>query len=643
MSAGLSGPTSVAVAPDGDSVFVTAVSSGTNGSVAVFDRANDGQLTFNESEDQTTVPTLHGAQQGVVSFDDNNFYVASKFSSAGMGGGSVTVFDRDASGGGITFSTAQENGGGNMLFGADDVAASADDQNIYVAALAGTGANLSVYTRDGGGDLSLVEVKSDSGSDPTVTGDGKDVYVVDSVQGASGSIFRRGSSIGRWSRDAGDDGKLTFAESLPERPQELIREAKDVAVSPDGEHVYATSTGDGSAVFVLGRDAEGRLSFVEAEHAGVDDGGAGAVEGIGDPEEVLVSPDGEFVYVAGGNDDAVAIFDRNKTTGELDYLDCVGEAAAPCTDLGGTVTDFLSPRGLAQTTTGSHLFVTARSSNTVTSFVRDTGTGLLTLVRDQETDGLGSATELEGPDGLDVSPDDKHLYVAANEDDAVSKFAIDGNGNLSDPAAVVDGPVLDPPELRQPVDVAVSPDGGSVYAVAESSRTIVALDRDAGSGAIAFNEQEQEGVDDPTDPGGAVDGLRVPHLGGGLSRQQARLRHRLGRSLHPDPDEALVLFDRDATNGKLSFSKVAFDHDPGVDGLHGARGLALSPDGDFAYVASFLDDAVAAFDLTAPETSIVTGPAEGSTDADGWSAFTFTTPDGTQLPVQPRRWRFRSV
>jgi DNA-binding beta-propeller fold protein YncE len=63
-------------------------------------------------------------------------------------------------------------------------------------------------------------------------------------------------------------------------------------------------------------------------------------------------------------------------------------------------------------------------------------------------------------------------------------------------------------------------------------------------------------------------------------------------------DSAVVAFTRDAGSGALTFVEAVFDGDGGVggvDGLNGARSVAVSPDGLHVYVASEFDDAVAAF------------------------------------------------
>jgi DNA-binding beta-propeller fold protein YncE len=76
-----------------------------------------------------------------------------------------------------------------------------------------------------------------------------------------------------------------------------------VTVSPDGKHVYVPGFDD-DAVAVFSRDATtGALTFVEFKQDGV-----GGVDGLNGAVFVAVSPDGKCVYVTGFNDNAVAVF-----------------------------------------------------------------------------------------------------------------------------------------------------------------------------------------------------------------------------------------------------------------------------------------------------------------------------------------------
>src|SRR5947208_2782645 len=60
-------------------------------------------------------------------------------------------------------------------------------------------------------------------------------------------------------------------------------------------------------------------------------------------------------------------------------------------------------------------------------------------------------------------------------------------------------------------------------------------------------------------------------------------------------DNALAIFQRDPATGALTQVAVLHDGVNGVDGLAGARAVTLSADGVYAYVAGYIDDSLAVF------------------------------------------------
>ncbi len=66
-----------------------------------------------------------------------------------------------------------------------------------------------------------------------------------------------------------------------------------------------------------------------------------------------------------------------------------------------------------------------------------------------------------------------------------------------------------------------------------------------------------------------------------------------------ESDDSLVGFDRDPGTGALTFAGFKSDGVDGVEGLNGARDVAISPDGKSIYVASLVSDSVASFSRVA--------------------------------------------
>src|SRR5213594_1845425 len=109
---------------------------------------------------------------------------------------------------------------------------------------------------------------------------------------------------------------------------------------------------------------------IDDNDTGADDC-AQSADGLQRPEKLVISPDGNTVYAVGDDDDAVAILARDAGTGALTPVGCVDD--------------------------------------------NDTGADSCA----QTADGLA------GAHAVTVSPDGKSVYVAADVDDALTRFKRD--------------------------------------------------------------------------------------------------------------------------------------------------------------------------------------------------------------------------
>ena len=183
-----------------------------------------------------------------------------------------------------------------------------------------------------------------------------------------------------------------------------------VTVSPDGANVYVTGNDD-DAVAVFTRNATtGALTFVEAEF----DETAG-VDGLDGANSVAVSPDGKYVYVASRRDDAVAYFWRNPSSGLLTYRGMVQDGVGGVDGLNGA-------RALTISPDGSQVYVASQYDDALAAFDRSADDGSLTFVAAYK-DGVGGLDGLDTADGVAVSPDGAHVYVGGYGDDALAVFA----------------------------------------------------------------------------------------------------------------------------------------------------------------------------------------------------------------------------
>src|SRR6184192_4039679 len=257
--------------------------------------------------------------------------------------------------------------------------------------------------------------------------------------------------------------------------------AYGVTVSPDGKQVYVAGELD-NALAVFSRDpATGALTFVEVEHDTV-----GGVAGLKGAHAVVLSPDGAHVYVASSVADAVVVFSRDAASGALSFVETKRDNKGKVNGLNGAESVAVSPDGL-------HVYVAGRNDNAIAVFERDVASGMLTFVEEQRS-GTGGVEGLLGAKSVAVSPDGAHVYAAGALDDAVAVFGRDAaTGRLTfveaqhDGAGGVNG-------LNGANAVAIRPDGTYAYVTGSVDGALAVFQRDAATGALTFVEQKPNGV-----------------------------------------------------------------------------------------------------------------------------------------------------
>jgi Lactonase, 7-bladed beta-propeller len=209
-------------------------------------------------------------------------------------------------------------------------------------------------------------------------------------------------------------GSLTFVEQHRDGlTAEGLDGATHLAVSPDGKHVYAASSVDDSVVVLSRSTGTGALSFVQQLKDGV-----GGVDGLDGAAGIAVSPDGKHVYATGEEEDAIAAFAREPTTGALSFIAFLQDGA-------GGVDGLDQAFGVATSPDGANVYATGIGDDAIATFARDPTTGVLTFL-EQEKDGVDGVDGLGGAVDVDVACDGRAVYETAGEDDAVAAFAREG-------------------------------------------------------------------------------------------------------------------------------------------------------------------------------------------------------------------------
>lgn len=328
-----------------------------------------------------------------VAPDGNHVYVASLKNDA------VTYFARDEANGELTYMdfVTESDIGENALNGVRSLALSPDGAYLYGVAMFSD--SLSTFARNSvSGALTFVDAiyDTDGGVDGlggprsiVVSPDGKNLYVA-AHDDNKVSVYSRNSETGAASflavYEEGDQG----VEELS-RPHAL-------ALSPDGKHLYVALWSND--VIVFARNAQtglltykSKLSYLTGETSKTS------------PRALALSPDGEFLYIASANNDAISVFSRNPQTGKLTSVGQVKDEVSGVVDLDG-------PHAISISSDGKYVYIAAVSSDSVTSFERDAETGLITYYQSISA-GEEDDWTMNGPISIGTSPDGEHVYLGA--------------------------------------------------------------------------------------------------------------------------------------------------------------------------------------------------------------------------------------
>ena len=273
----------------------------------------------------------------------------------------------------------------------------------------------------------------------------------------------RSNAVALYSRDP-KTGKLTKAGTVVRTGKggALLNFAVDAAWSPDSAHVYVIAA-NSAAVNVFRITGQPSLELVEVE-----EGNDRSLRGA---RGIAVSPDGNFVYIAGEQSNALSVFKRDARTGKLDWHQVLKSGQHKAAGLNGAFSVAASPDGA---------FVYLSSG-------RFHGTDAITVFKKQNDGTLQFVEELinytdklerfVGGNEITLSPDGKRAYAVGSRSDSLVVFDRNpATGTLKQTQFLVDnfkgvGPMV------MPGGVEVSPDGRFVYVASEGSSALTIFQR----------------------------------------------------------------------------------------------------------------------------------------------------------------------
>lgn len=359
----------------------------------------------------------------------------------------------------------------------------------------------------------------------------------------------------------------------------------DVLVTPDGGHVIVAGAGANSLV-VFARDAgTGELQFLHRLLAS----SFGVVLGL------AAAPSGAHVYAVGLTSDQLSVVARDPVTGALTVTQVLTDGVDGVDGLEG-------PRQVEASADGLNVYTTASTDGAVAVFATQPGGDLVFL--EAHFDGVGGVDALGQVNGLTLSPDGLFLYAASPAEDAIAVFARGADGRLQ-----FVGPVSAVGALDMVADLAISPDGHFAVAVSqpfvEGQDWLALFARDAATGLLSFRHE----LPNPPHSGGCRSGPGDP-----AARVEFTADGRLfaTNGFH----QAIAALAVDSVAEQLVLRQFACDGVDGVKGLSSPADAQPSPDGRHLYATGFFPDALVAF----AAADLIFGDGFESGDTSAWSS-----------------------
>ena len=264
---------------------------------------------------------------------------------------------------------------------------------------------------------------------------------------------------------------------------------RGIAVSPDGNYVFATGFISGTLVDYTRDAASGKITRQAVFRNGI-----GGVTGISGAWEVAFSPDSKFAYVTGYNSNAVGIFKRNANA-TWSFSTSIASTLYSTHTLEGATAIAISPDGNNVYVSG---LTSSATGGVLAVYSRNAVTGALTPIQTRWQNDIQETPScfifclvldgIEKPYHIAVSPDGKNVYVVGMASNALVVFTRDAATGKIHWHQTLFNNTGDVKGLGGAAGVVVSPDGKRVYTTGTTDNALSVFDRDPTTGSLTFHE-----------------------------------------------------------------------------------------------------------------------------------------------------------
>ncbi|NUO80006.1 beta-propeller fold lactonase family protein [candidate division KSB1 bacterium] len=329
----------------------------------------------------------------------------------------------------------------------------------------------------------------------------------------------------------------------------------DLAVSPDGRHLYAFNSYYNHSLLLLERDpATGILTFGEAVYDSVFSKTRNQYPGN---YKLLFSPDGRYLFCFFSELDLIAVFERNLVTGRIKKIQLL-RSGAP--ELGG----FNIPLWVAISPDGKDFYGRGGNETNLLILARNSDTGLLTYKSHYNLEEfIKEEVGLVNAGGrIAISPRGETVYLPNYSTDKLHLFqrsAATGELAFSQTLNVNNSQTL-----------IFSPNGEHVYILLYSYLAFFKMDSSANQ--LVFVTSFKVNYEPPLPPSGLC-----------MSPK--------GEAIYMNSFAGCTVMQRDTISGELKNIQHFQNNIGGTDRLGSARSVAVSPNGDRLYVNGRYSDA----------------------------------------------------